>query len=130
MYNYTNEDIEEFKIKDADGDELCISPNYYTDGYKTQNDDIFCVSISDDFGLTVSQAQEVIDYLTNVLKYISTPIKGDIVCVKSGVFKNFSGIVQKTSTEDEVCVEISGNDEHSTFELYEPIENLEIIKGE
>ena len=124
-----------FKME-ADYGVIKIEPNY-DGGYRVNNEDVIMIGLSDDdnllnAGITVDQAKELINYLSQVVEYIEyAPKKGDWVNIIGGKFNGFSGKIfdiDEVANIREAIIEIPKTLENDKFYIYVSLCDLEVVR--
>ncbi len=124
-----------FKLE-ADYGVIKVEPNY-TNGYKVKEKEVIMIGLSDDdnllnAGITVDQAKELINYLSQVVEYIEyAPKKGDWANIIGGKFKGFSGKIfdiDEFANIREAIIEIPKTQENDKFYIYVSLCDLEVVR--
>jgi len=124
-----------FKIE-SDYSVIKVEPNY-TNGYKVKEEDVIMIGLSDNdsllsAGITINQAKDLINYLSDVVEYIEyEPKKGDWVNIIGGKFKGFSGRIfdiDKVAITREAIIEIPKTLENDKFYIYVSLCDLEVVR--
>ena len=123
-------------IMEADYGVIKVEPNY-DDWYRVKNEDVIMVGLSDDdnllsVGITIDQAKELINYISEVIEYIEyVPKKGDWANIVGGKFNGFSGIIfdiDDVANVREAIIEIPKTLENDKFYIYVSLCDLEVVR--